>query len=243
MDNKFYVYEWYNTETGEVFYVGKGCKRRAFEIRHRNEIFQDYYALHPCQVRIIKNNMLEDEAFQLEKETINKYKELNQCIANLAEGGYGGCNFVWTKEMREYKSIHNPMKDEKQRERMSKHNPMHDPENAKRMGQKHKRPIIINGIYYDGIVDAAKELQVKVNNIQTWLKRGFDTNNNPCQYADGFTSMKRGKNVLIDDIEFKTVTEGAKFLEVSVSALSHAIRHSGFCKGHKVEYVNQQPSQ
>lgn len=24
----FYVYEWYIVETGEIFYVGKGCKNR-----------------------------------------------------------------------------------------------------------------------------------------------------------------------------------------------------------------------
>lgn len=25
---KFYVYEWYNIDTNEVFYVGKGCGNR-----------------------------------------------------------------------------------------------------------------------------------------------------------------------------------------------------------------------
>ena len=28
MENNFYVYEWYNLETNEVFYVGKGSKTK-----------------------------------------------------------------------------------------------------------------------------------------------------------------------------------------------------------------------
>lgn len=28
MKNKYYVYEWYIVETGEVFYLGKGCRNR-----------------------------------------------------------------------------------------------------------------------------------------------------------------------------------------------------------------------
>ena len=34
--NKFYVYEWYNVETNEIFYVGKGCNNRYKNISDRN---------------------------------------------------------------------------------------------------------------------------------------------------------------------------------------------------------------
>ena len=43
---------------------------------------------------------------------------------------------------------------------MSKDNPMKNPEYAKKAGDKHKRAVIINGIYYDGAIDAAKALNV-----------------------------------------------------------------------------------
>ena len=39
---EFYVYEWYNTVTNEVFYVGKGTKNRYKNITKRNKYFLDY---------------------------------------------------------------------------------------------------------------------------------------------------------------------------------------------------------
>ena len=39
---------------------------------------------------------------------------------------------------------------------MSKNNPMKNPEYAKKAGDKHKRAVIIDGVKYDGAVDAAK---------------------------------------------------------------------------------------
>lgn len=34
----FYVYEWYNTITGQVFYVGKGTKKRYLQTSKRNQL-------------------------------------------------------------------------------------------------------------------------------------------------------------------------------------------------------------
>ena len=36
MNKKFYVYEWYNIDTNEVFYVGKGCGNRYKTTSRRN---------------------------------------------------------------------------------------------------------------------------------------------------------------------------------------------------------------
>ena len=33
--NEYYVYEWYNVDTNEVFYVGKGKKDRYKHIKNR----------------------------------------------------------------------------------------------------------------------------------------------------------------------------------------------------------------
>lgn len=245
--NKFYVYEWFNTKTGEVFYVGKGCGKRAYEIHKRNQIFQEYYNANNVDVRIIKDKLSEEDAFKLEAETIQSYKNNNQCIANITEGGYGGCNFVWTDEMREYKSKYNPMKREEQRQRMRENNPMKDPKIAEKVGKQGKRPIIVKGKRYDGTVDAARDLNITTQTVLTWLRRGFDSNNIPCRYEDeqqkDFTPIKRGRSVIIDDIEYRTGAEAAKALGVTPSAISYALKHNGICKGHKCRYANQQPSQ
>lgn len=35
----FYVYEWYNIDTGYIFYVGKGTKKRVYSKTSRNKLF------------------------------------------------------------------------------------------------------------------------------------------------------------------------------------------------------------
>ena len=67
MENKFYVYEWYNVDTDEVFYVGKGCGKRYKEISRRNELFKEYYEKFNVDVRLLKENLSEEEAFYYEK--------------------------------------------------------------------------------------------------------------------------------------------------------------------------------
>ena len=130
----FYVYEWYNVDTNEIFYVGKGCRERYKQTIKRNKLFQEYYKNNNCNSRIIKYFEKEEDAFKYENERILELKEIGQCFCNLDNGGKGGVNFIWTDEMKEYQPKYNPMKDEKQKERMSKNNPMKNPDIAKRVG-------------------------------------------------------------------------------------------------------------
>lgn len=45
----FYVYAWYNKETKEIFYVGKGSRNRYKQIRKRNRLFTEYINTHDCK--------------------------------------------------------------------------------------------------------------------------------------------------------------------------------------------------
>lgn len=87
---KYYVYEWYNIETGEVFYVGKGTKNRYSQITGRNKFFIDYYNTHNCKSRIIIENLTEKDAFDYEIKTIKWYREnTNYRLTNQTDGGDG----------------------------------------------------------------------------------------------------------------------------------------------------------
>lgn len=57
MENVYYIYEWYNIETGEVFYVGKGKTRRKNDLFGRNKFFIDYYNTHKRCNRIILSQL------------------------------------------------------------------------------------------------------------------------------------------------------------------------------------------
>lgn len=113
---RFYVYEWRDVDTGEVFYVGKGCGNRYKSLNHRNKYFLDYYNNHNTESVIVNYFDNEENAFAYELELTNYYKGIGQCQCCLMDGGYGGYSKVWSKEMKEYWSEYNPMKDEKQKE-------------------------------------------------------------------------------------------------------------------------------
>ena len=85
--NDFYVYEWFNTKTGEVFYVGKGHNKRYLEIKNRNKLFLEYIQNNPVDVRKIYENLTEEDAFKIEEEITEKYRKINQCQCCLAKGG------------------------------------------------------------------------------------------------------------------------------------------------------------
>ena len=247
--NKFYVYEWYNTLTNEVFYVGKGSGKRYLNTVDRNQIFKKYIQENDVAVRKIYENLSEEEAFELEIKATDYYKERGQCQCNLAKAGSGGLSSIWTSEFKQYWSEYNPMKEETQRLRMHNNNPMFNKEIALKMGKHHKRAVVIDGVTYDGVIDAAKAFGVRDVTITNWCKRGYNANGLPCRYADEeqkeFVISTRGKGVLIDGKDYyPTLKAAALALGCKDSSpLCKAIKANKPFKGHKCEYVNQQPSQ
>lgn len=246
---QFYVYEWFNKNTNEIFYVGKGCKARHRQVRKRNKLFMNYYNNNDCENRIIKYFEREQDAFNFEYERIKELKSQSQCCCNLDNGGKGGYHFIWTNEMRKYKSIYNPMKNQYQKERMSKNNPMKNPETALKVIKKISKKIVLGDKVYNSIKELANEFGVYDTAIQYWLKRGYGKNNLPCYYYGNKPKEIIIKNhetsnkpVIIDGIQFKNVKTGAKYIGVRSETLIRALKNNKKCKGHICQYVNQQPS-
>lgn len=246
---QFYVYEWFNLDTNEIFYVGKGCKNRYKQLTKRNKLFTEYYKNNKCGSRIIKMFDNEQEAFKFENIRILELKSQNQCMCNLDNGGIGGCNFVWTDEMRKYQSKYNPMKNEFQKKRMSENNPMKNPKIVEKVILKTSKKVVLGDKIYNSIKELSKEYGIYDTAIQYWLKRGYGRDLKPCYYLGEQpksivirTHETSNKPVLIDGVYFKNVKTGAKFLGVCSSSLINAIKNNKLCKGYKCEYANQQPS-
>ena len=88
--NEYYVYKWLISDTGEVFYIGKGKGRRCYQTRRRNKFFLDIYKSHNCHVEIIEDGLTEDIAFKKEKYWIKFYREeTNYRLTNQTDGGEG----------------------------------------------------------------------------------------------------------------------------------------------------------
>lgn len=104
-ERKFYVYEWYIIDTGEVFYVGKGTGNRYKSRNSRNYFFQCMVKSHDCNVRKIYEDLTEEEAFKKEIETIKFYREnTNYRLTNQTDGGEGTSGWKPTEEFRKKQS-------------------------------------------------------------------------------------------------------------------------------------------
>ena len=70
MDKIYYVYAYVRLDTNTFFYIGKGKNDRYLRLDNRKQHFLNIYNKVPCVVEILYNNLTEDEAFQLEVDTI-----------------------------------------------------------------------------------------------------------------------------------------------------------------------------
>ena len=167
----FYVYEWFIKETGEIIYVGKGCRNR-YKVRKHNRFFNDMIKRFDCDSRIIKYFEGEQDAFDYEYLRVHELKEIGQCVCNIYEGGAGGVKSWWTDELRKQYSEKNVMKSEKQRKRMRVSNPMSNPKIAEKTNGQKRRKVTIGNTTYISIKEAKEKLGISYSNIITWSKKG-----------------------------------------------------------------------
>lgn len=94
-----YVYL-HKTNDGEVFYVGKGLGKRAFNLAARSNYHKRISKKYGCNVHILRNGLTEDQANDLEKSLILEYKKLGLCRANFTLGGEGRSGLKHSDETR-----------------------------------------------------------------------------------------------------------------------------------------------
>ena len=104
----FYVYEHWRTDRDECFYVGKGHGNRAYDMLRRNNYHKAIASKvrkfgFAVEVKIVASNLLEEEAYQLEVERIQFWKNSNIELANLSSGGRGGATGVKASEEKRKK--------------------------------------------------------------------------------------------------------------------------------------------
>lgn len=242
----FYVYEWFVVETNEVIYVGKGTNNR-YKVKKHNRMFDDMIRRIPCDSRIVKVFDNEKDAFEYEAIYISGLKEKGQCVCNINKGGSGGNVEWWTEERKKEYSEKNVMKSEKQKNRMRENNPMKKKEISKRVAEQKKRSVIIDGVFYSGLIDAASACNVTAATIFMWCKRGYNTKGNPCRYANEAQKQYKfhigsSKEVFVGEMSFPSVKAAAKHLNVWPETLIRNIKRNRPCKGYLCRYGNQQPS-
>ena len=101
----FYVYEHWRPDLNLPFYVGKGKKNRAYTFHNRNG--SHYKVVNFLKrkglfvdVRIVRTNLLEQQAYDAEVELVAYWRSQNIKLANRTTGGGGSCAVHYTKEVR-----------------------------------------------------------------------------------------------------------------------------------------------
>jgi len=88
--NIYYVYQ-YVRDDQTPYYIGKGSKRRAWE-KHKRANGSDLRPRDRSKIQIIKENLSQQEAWDLETELIEHYGKLvnGGILVNSNDGGEGG---------------------------------------------------------------------------------------------------------------------------------------------------------
>lgn len=81
----YYVYVHKRKSDGSVFYVGQGCKKRAWSQSGRNRHWHRIVAKHGYEVKVIIEGVSQPCALSMERATISFYGRGNLC--NLTDGG------------------------------------------------------------------------------------------------------------------------------------------------------------
>ena len=87
---EYYVYQ-YVRKDGTPYYIGKGKEDRAY-VKHKRANGSDLRPKDRSKIQIIKNNLTEQEAWDLETDLINKYGKRTEggLLVNCNSGGEGG---------------------------------------------------------------------------------------------------------------------------------------------------------
>lgn len=99
----FYVYEHIRSDTGAVFYVGKGRGRRAWRLAERNQMHRRVVAKlardgGSVEVRFVRTELPEPCALTLERLRIAALRAANVRLVNLTDGGEGSTGYKPTTE-------------------------------------------------------------------------------------------------------------------------------------------------
>jgi len=101
----FYVYRHLRDDSNEIFYVGKGMGRRAFDKSHRSKFWKNIVAKHGVRVELVKEGITESESIQLEIQTIDEYRRAGIKLINMTDGGDGTTGYSHTEEHRRKMSL------------------------------------------------------------------------------------------------------------------------------------------
>lgn len=97
-NNMYLVYQHRKADTNEIFYVGKGKKRRPTQLYGRNQYWYRTVNKHGFYAEILVKDIDEEFALLIEKEAIDVYRKRGIKLVNITDGGEGSSGYKHTEE-------------------------------------------------------------------------------------------------------------------------------------------------
>lgn len=97
VEDRFYVYVHRREDDNSIFYVGKGCGSRAWQVHGRSKYWNNIRNKHGATVEIIFDHLPESVALQVEKDTIIEFNYFGYNLCNLTTGGEGSTPSLETR--------------------------------------------------------------------------------------------------------------------------------------------------
>lgn len=88
-------------DTKQMFYIGKGSLRRAYEQRGHNRYWNAVVAKHGYEVMVLAKWATDEEAFAHERFLISCFRDMEHPLVNATEGGEGVSGWTWSAVQRE----------------------------------------------------------------------------------------------------------------------------------------------
>ena len=130
----WYTYIHIRSDDKKVFYVGKGCGRRAWKVSSRSKYWSHVSDKHGVIVEIAANWCTEHEAFEHEKFLIACMRDMDMPLVNMTNGGDG---FSGGRHTQEYKDrLRNEMLDKDRQLRMASAN------RGRKLSKEHREKLI-----------------------------------------------------------------------------------------------------
>ena len=94
---------WINDTTNKPFYVGCGTHARAKTTKKgsRTKSFFEIYNNNKCHYEILNDNLTDEDAAKIERETISLFRQMGYDLINITNGGEMRQYSNWTGKMRQ----------------------------------------------------------------------------------------------------------------------------------------------
>lgn len=181
-NNKFYVYAYIDPNNNLVRYIGKGLGDRAYNLKRGYVVGRWLEKLkrngQKPVIKILHENLTEDEAFEYEIFYINFYGKATDytgILFNIADGGQGvrckkSNRIIRTPSQETLEILKNAstgrLKSDETKKIMS--------EKAKARQSNRLTPVIVYGVEYPDVKTAAKAINLSYARLSYKLSRGTD---------------------------------------------------------------------